>query len=885
MARIVHTSPFPVFPDQTGGGIEIIALGSSVPRGINIRPRSLSAIAAEILARNGIAVASRVHARHFLKQAIFRAVPDADVSSLISRSRRSLDITLRTGIDPHLLATAGSRRVRQFAKIAAEYQRILNRQGLIDSSQILLAASSRVLERRRVLIYGHFRARKEELALIDALADDGSEYFLPCGEDPIFGVNKAAVRQLVDSGWEINNDETKGARQSIGSRAAARFARISKGAAPVTALAFSDIDKEVRSTLASIKKLVRGGISPREIIVVARDLKTYTRPITVSADEYGVPVEIDHSIPLETTGFGGFLTILLETIDRDFVFEPAARLGMHPFGPGLGEHQIAEARRKRTAGFSKWLEICAPLAALANRDDRPLSGWIEFLKDAADVLGSRSRALGQAGEWLSYQTLFDSLEATSRLESDRPLSFEAFAAIFSEILREESVPMRPRRGGVRVMRPEDVVGKTVGHVFVLALAEGMFPKPLKEDPVIDLFERRMLRESNVEFASAAELAHWEDLSFFFTLLAAGKQVVISYPRVLENTELVPGAFFERLGIDGDKLVVQRTTDSASSVEEVRRLTLRQSILAFDNVLGTARNHYRAELGRETDPFYDEFDGIIDLPIDPARRKWSASQITTIGQCSFRWFAGRLLRLNAVEEMEAGLDPSTRGRLYHRALEIAVSRAVESSDIRQATLDNLDQAFLEAELDEKVNLPRLPNWDVERREQLNELRKAVASPEFISLDARVVGVEREFQAEWEGFRLRGTIDRIDEMPNGLIAIDYKTSGQAPKGAKDASGKLGIDVQIPIYSRVALPTLFPGKQIGTSLYYSLTKGKLLREEQEGDLERLHGLAAFLRSILKDGSFAVDPDIQEKACTYCDFKTVCRKGPRLKRKQRRG
>ena len=884
MARTLLTSSFPVFPDQIDEGTEIVALGSSVPRGINVRPRSLSAIAAEILARGGVAIASKVQARHFLKQAIFRVVPDADVSSLASRSRRSLDITLRTGIDLNALVDKGTPRVRQFGLIATEYQRILNGKGLIDSSQLLLAASSRVLKKRKVLVYGHFRARKEELALINALADDGSLYFLPSGEDPIFGVNKAAIEELIGRGWDISHEETEAAKKREGSRAAARFSNMAGGKTPVIAAAFPDIDKEVRSTLASIKKLIRGGTSPRDIVVVARDLKIYSRPISVSADEYGIPVEIDHSIPLETTGFGGFLTILFEAIDQDLGFESAARLAMHPFGPGLQEHQIAGARIKRTAGLSQWRELCPQLAVLGSRDDRSLTGWIEFLKEATDALGSRSRAMGQAVEWLSYRTLFDALRATAMLESDRPVGFEGFAAIVAEILREESVPMRPRRGGIKVLRPEDVVGKDFEHVFVLGLAEGVFPKPLKEDPVIDLFDRRSLREHNIQFASAAELAHWEELSFYFTLLAAGKQAVISYPRVKDNTELVAGAFFERLGIDGDGLAVVAETDFASSVEEIRRITLRQSVLAFDDVLGAARDHHRAELGRETHPYYDEFDGEIGVPIDPSRRSWSASQITTIGQCSFRWFAARLLRLNAVEEMETGLDPGTRGRLYHKALEIAVSRSLDAPDIRAATLENLDLAFAEAEQDEDVNLPILPNWEIERREQLTELRKAVESPEFISLDARVTGVEREFHAEWEGFRLKGTIDRIDELPDGLIAIDYKTSGQVPKGAKDASGKLSIDVQIPIYSRVALPTLFPGKQVGSSIYYSLTKGKVLRAEQEGDMDRLRDLAAFLRTILFEGSFAVDPDVQEKACIYCDFETVCRKGPRLKRKRRR-
>lgn len=884
MARTVRTSLFPAFPDKIAEDILVVTLGSAAPRGLKAVPRSLHSIAMEILARNGIAVVPRVHGRHLLKQAIFRAAPDADLRSLTSRTRRSLDVALRTGIDPETLIRTGSPRVRQLGRIADEYRNALRRKRLIDSAEMLLTASSHVSEKKKILVYGHFRARKEELTLIDALAGDGSVYYLPSGDDPIFTVNRAAVDELAKRGWEIDAGDAGDDNAAIGRRAAARFGNLTSERVPVTAHSFSDIDKEVRSTLAAVKQIVRAGSSHRDIAVIARDLNKYSRPISVVADEYGLAVETEHSIPLETTGLGGFMGVLLEAIERGFSFESTARLILHPFGPGMADRHIAEARRKRTSGLSQWLEFCPDLAVLEDHAERPLTSWIEFLRNAAQTLGLRKRAVGQTTEWLAYETLFEALRTTAGLEPGRTISFEGFAAIISEILSEESVPSRPRRGGVRVMRPEDAVGKTFDHVFIMGLAEGIFPKPPGEDPVIDLHERRKLRdEHNVHFASAADLAHWEDLSFFFTLLSAQKQLVLSYPKVIDNAELVAGAFFGRLGIEGEKLEVKREAEYASSVEEVRRFTLRQPVLAFDKVLESARKRYHVEFKRETASLYDEFDGVIGVPIDPSRRNWSASQVTMIGQCAFRWFAGRLLRLSAIEEMETGLDPGTRGRLYHKALELAVARSLDAVDVRSATLANLDAAFADAELDEEVRLPRLPNWDVERREQLRELRKAVESPEFISPDARVVGVEREFQAEWEGFRLRGKIDRIDETPEGLIAIDYKTGGQPPRGAKDAAGKLSVDVQIPIYSRVALPKLFPDGNVGTSVYYSLTKGKVLRSEQEGDMERLRSLAGFLRSILGEGSFAVDPDVQEKACTYCDFATVCRKGPRIKRKRR--
>ena len=885
MVRVIFTNSFPVFPDHIDEGTEVVALGSALPSDRLVNRTSLATIARKILVRNGYAIAPASLSRHHLKKAIFRVAPEADVSSLYARTKRILTIVLRTGIDLELLTSKGSQRVRQLALIAAEYKKRLRRHGLVDRSETLLVASRLVAEKRKMLVFGYFRARKEELLLIDALAGEGSVYYLPCGADPMFHVNQEAVKLLVASGWEVSDASGRPVK-SVGSAAAARFAGISDRDPNIAAITFPHIDQEVRSTLAAVKRLVRQGVAPEQIALVSRDMKRYARPVGVIADEYGLPVQLNHTIPLETTGFGGFITALLEAVDRDFAFEPTARMVMHPFGPGLPEKGIADARRKRITGLAGWCEICPLVQDLNDGREKPLVEWTENLRSAAELLGARERAMSSTAEWLGYQGFFDVLATTARVEKGRAISFQVFLSIINETLKEESVPMRPRRGGIQMLLPEEMVGATFDHVFVIGLAEGVFPKPPREDPVMDFFERRLLRNAyNVQFASASEVAHWEELSFYFTLLAAQKKIVLSYSRLLDNAELVASAFFSRLGFTAEEISAVSEPESISSVEEARRLMLRQPILAFEDGLDAARRHFRVELGRETGQFYDEYDGVIGVPIDPASRVWSASQITTIGQCSFRWFAGRLLHLSPIEEMKTGLDGGTRGRLYHKALEIAVSRSIGSADVRASVLEILDDAFAEAEKDEKVKLPVLPNWEAERREQLKGLRKAVESAEFILSEANVLGVEREFRAKWEGFPLRGTIDRIDEAPGGLIAIDYKTSAQMPKGAKDPWGKLSVDVQIPIYSRVALPKLYPGEPIGTSLYYSLTKGRVLRSEQEDDIGKLGELAQFLHVILAKGSFAVDPDLREKACTYCDFATVCRKGPRLRRKRRSG
>ncbi|MBK6751621.1 MAG: PD-(D/E)XK nuclease family protein [Acidobacteria bacterium] len=80
------------------------------------------------------------------------------------------------------------------------------------------------------------------------------------------------------------------------------------------------------------------------------------------------------------------------------------------------------------------------------------------------------------------------------------------------------------------------------------------------------------------------------------------------------------------------------------------------------------------MNRENSPDYDEYDGVIGVPFEPGERRWSASQLTAIGQCGFRWFAQRVLKLKSVDEIELGMDYTKRGTFYHKVLEIAVSKA-------------------------------------------------------------------------------------------------------------------------------------------------------------------------------------------------------------------
>lgn len=878
MSRIVRTGLIPNFPEDFGEGVLLVTLSSLMVTGRGSAVRRLNSLAAVALRKKVLAAAAAPVARHLLRRTVAKEFPGVDAAAFAKRLGSSLSIVLRTGIDPAKLVEFGSERVRQLGQTARAYRSALRSRNLIDGAESLRMAVECGPEPRRMVIIGHYRARKEEIEFIDAIAADGSVYYLPCGDAGFFAANRHWAEYLAKKGWEVIDEEPT--RVSAGEGLALLFANGVGEPDSVSALEYPNVEAEVRGTLGEVKKLIIGGADPYSMVIAARDLATYAPVVAAVADEYGLPVRIDHNVSLGSTAFGGFIRKLMDAAGNDLPFETTLRLVMHSFGPKIAPAKLAEARRTRVSGVARWCELLPELSCLSWPEGQPFELWAAGLRSALDALGVRQKAAGRSAELAAYHNFQEALSAGEPPEDGHHLSFEAFAAIVSDILSDESTPLRPARAGVALVEPKNIVGSVYERIFVLGMAEGVYPKPASEDPVVDFHERKELAPYGIDFADAAEVARWEELSFYFTLLAARGPVVLSCPRIMDRGESVPSSFFGRLGI---KPVDAPQMSVAASVEELRSAVLRHDLTAEDNVLQFARHQYLVERRRESSAPYDEYDGETGATFEPASLRWSASQLTVIGQCSFRWFAQRLLHLKPADEMATGLEASTRGKLYHKALELAVERAISAPDIRAATLANLDAAFADAEKDEDVGLPDLPNWEIERLEQLRDLKKAVAAPDFIAPDSRVVGIEQEFKDVWRGFPVTGFIDRVDDTPEGLIAIDYKTSSAVPKGAKGRDGKLSVDVQIPLYANVALPKLYPEGILGDSAYYSLTKGKILRRVKAGDMENLEMLGDDITGILARGSFAVDPDIGEQACTYCELAAVCRKGPRLRRKSR--
>lgn len=864
-------------------------------RGAKADNQSLSGLAEERLSAAGLRAASEVAQLTSLRRAARDTAALAEGSTSMTALGSSVRELLRAGLfqDPGIAAELRSSenlasRTRALLLVAERYRELLAEVGLVDPAEALWRAAEIETERASVLVAGYPRVGLAELVFLDSIAADGSVFVLPAG----FTASEASAEVLRGRGWSI---EDSAANRQVAPPGA--FSLASPSDTQVRSLRLPNQEDEVRYVLAEVKRLLGGGVSQEAVTVIARDEQAYGPLVAAVAQEFRVPVKLSYAVPLRSTRLGGLLAGMGTALNDGLPFEATARLLGHPLLRALDGPAWDRARATHPAGLAAWQAITPAAALLA---------WPE-VATVEQYRASFQRVLEESGASARFSEretrAGDRLErALSEYGQHDTMPLSGFFSLVDELLVALTISIDPpHKPGVEFHSPLAVFGASYQHVFFLGAAEGLLPAPLANDPLLDYFERDLLRARGLPLEDAMEASERETLSFVAAARTAGSSLTMSYPELLENREQLPSPFFAVLGDEAP-----REPEARPAASDLERLlvSLRQNA-------GPARHAWEVETRRESDAPPDRFDGMIAVPVDVKAHSFSASQLATLGQCAFRWFAQRQLRLAEPEEAEEDVSPMLLGSIYHKTLELVTRHALEvvrlaatpggqetpagpgpftspgwdeaaAETFRRAAIEQLDAAFTAAQ--EVEGTPRAASWPLQRREHLQKLTRVISAEDFLLPQTEVVRLEGRFTGTWRGFPVTGYVDRVDDGPAGLVLTDYKTGKSAPLGAKNSRGEPKLDLQLPLYVQTAAPAWFGADHpVASARYFSINGAATLSESMIDEAE-LQLFVERAMAILESGDFPVDPDEEQKVCTYCDFDALCRRGPRLGRKRQR-
>lgn len=281
------------------------------------------------------------------------------------------------------------------------------------------------------------------------------------------------------------------------------------------------------------------------------------------------------------------------------------------------------------------------------------------------------------------------------------------------------------------------------------------------------------------------------------------------------------------------------------------------------------------------------------------REYSVSEIEAYLACPYKWFFDRIV---SPKETDTAFDAREKGSLAHSIVANFYAlwnedgaRRVKAEDLDEALvlLDGVERTMADAArrgvqgLEEELSLAQAAQWarDIIRRDP-------DYLPGFVPLHHEFrFGEDAQRPVLLGGVSLRGSIDRIDSSPVGVVVTDYK-SARTLSGAKSFAGN-GV-VQAPVYLAVAASQLgaaplgcgyrsFRGHNVrgawlsGAFEDSSWARGDALEESElsaviEDATERLSEAVRRIRS----GDITPQP-LSRASCRSCAAATFCGGGHR--------
>ncbi len=615
-------------------------------------------------------------------------------------------------------------------------------------------------------------------------------------------------------------------------------------------------EDEAQRTAAAVISHLNQGSSPVALIAQDRVLVRRTRALL---DRQAIPVRDETGWKLSTTRAAASLHSLLACAAHDAATDacldclkttdanPSAvdaleqawrRFGVKQARLGDLDALPPEARDV----LRRTLQALAPLT---ERSQRTLAAWLDALR----------LALQQIGLWAGLQADEAGRQVLDRLGLMSAPGQLAFA------FQTEALPLQAFTDWV------DVTLESASFI----------PDSQVDAPVvITPLAQAMLRPFAAVVFPGADSKHLGAALPATGLLSDAEALALGMP-TREQKRVAMGLAFAQLCQQPDITFLRRADDGGDP--------LTVSPLLAQWTLKAARTGVVFAPAEDARTLVEQQPAPVPRPLPQAPAmlpmRLSASACEALRACPYRFFALRMLKLNAVDELDTELEKRDYGTWLHAVLhrfhltrsEPALPEdeayALHQAAALQTEASALDEAeFLPYRASFARFVPRYVTWLHERD----------------SDGAQWLDGERKLRTQppaWQGITMEGVIDRVDSQPSqaGPVTqlIDYKT-GQA--ATLRAAVKQGEDTQLPYYAAL-MAAQGAGVGVGpgeiAAAYWFLDESERIIELNLPDVQAsaellVQGIGSELQGI-RDG--AALPALGEgQSCDFCEARGLCRK-----------
>ncbi|MEO9853132.1 MAG: PD-(D/E)XK nuclease family protein [Reichenbachiella sp.] len=461
------------------------------------------------------------------------------------------------------------------------------------------------------------------------------------------------------------------------------------------------------------------------------------------------------------------------------------------------------------------------------------------------------------------------------------LNFNSFYKLFIKLgsTLKLSLSGDPKQG-IQVMGILETRNLSFKHVLILGMNEGQWPKDSSNTSFIPYNIRKAFDLPTIEHQDAMQSY------LFYRLLHSAENLWVSYNNISEfNHNGEPSRYIRQLQYESNLVFKELNLVSPITAEPEPTITI--------------------EKNRNVTELLNDFLVKKDEPF----KRLSPSALNTYIDCKLKFYFQHIEKIREPDELLEDMDPSLFGNLLHGAMEqLYKGKNFWPPEDIEAIYMQLDEAIRQSFADQKLGGE---NEQTGRQliafEVIKEYMQRILSFDKRNAPFRILGLEAtdylvDFPIELHGgsakVGLKGIIDRIDEYGESIRVLDYK-SGRDDRNFGSMfdlidgnSNKRNKAVfQLFYYcllykenhqdsNRNIQPGLFNSKDLFDNQFDTLLTQTVERKKRQvlnyTDFEE-----EFKEVMLHLLTDIFNPEVpfsqtdDEKKCSYCTYRQICRRG----------
>ncbi|GAB5449382.1 double-strand break repair protein AddB [Gymnodinialimonas sp.] len=524
---------------------------------------------------------------------------------------------------------------------------------------------------------------------------------------------------------------------------------------------------------------MRRAVDDGQRVALVTPDRRLARKVTAQLDRWRIKPDDSAGDVLAQTAPGRFLRQVAEAMCAPVTSEAMVALLKHPLchsGADRGTHQLrtqdlelqvlrkglafptraalAEwaGERKDDDGAPAWAAwIATFLLDPVDRAPMPLAERLALHKTRADALAAGADQEG-SGELYDKEPGAAAVKLLTNLAEDAPsggaMSARDYADFFAALAHDREVrfALRPH-ADVLIWGTQEARVQGADVTILAGLNEGTWPQAASADPWLN---RPLRAQAGLRLPDRVIGLSAHD----FQQGIAGGEVWLSRAKRDDETDTVPARWLNRLV----NLLGGASAEAAQAIDDMRQRG--DAWLALAETLTTP------------DKAVDPAPRPAPAPQNIARlTAMSVTDVERLIRDPYAIYAARMLNLRALDPLRASPDARLRGNVIHKILE----RFIKATPVDLPP----DAAAQFMQIAEAILSDEAP-WPAARHLWRNRLQKLL--PWYLTQEAGFRDLAEpwvlEERKQWEvpglSLTLSGIADRIDELPDGRVAIyDYKT----------------------------------------------------------------------------------------------------------------